>query len=72
MTWHPIRFGRRGIVSAGIPAGMHGPFESGTGGVALLNHRLHAGMPPAYLSEDQKKFEASTEDLGLYFYSESN
>jgi hypothetical protein len=55
MTWHPIRSWRTGIVSAGIPAGMHGPFESGSGGVAQLNHRLHAGMPPASPSEDRIK-----------------
>jgi len=33
----------------GIPAGMPGCFESDSGGVAALDHRLHAGMPPAFL-----------------------
>ena len=34
---------------SGIPAGMPGAFEPASGGVATLNHRLHAGMPPAFL-----------------------
>ena len=34
---------------SGIPAGMPGAFKSASGGVATLNHRLHAGMPPAFL-----------------------
>ena len=33
--------------SAGIPAGMRGIFSLRTGGVAALDHRLRAGMPPA-------------------------
>ena len=38
---------REGQGRAGIPAGMHGSFDSVSGGVAALNHRLPAGMPPA-------------------------
>jgi hypothetical protein len=34
---------------SGIPSGMPGAFKSASGGVATLNHRLHAGMPPAFL-----------------------
>ena len=34
---------------AGIPAGMPGSFESVTGGIAALDHRLPDGMPPASL-----------------------
>ena len=32
---------------AGTPAGVRAPLGCGSGGVASLNHRLHAGMPPA-------------------------
>jgi hypothetical protein len=45
MTWPHIHVleGR-----AGIPAGMPGAFESVSGGVAALDHRLHAGMPSTF------------------------
>ena len=41
--------GDRHSGGAGIPAGMPRYFESESGGVAPLDHRLHAGMPPAFL-----------------------
>ena len=43
---------RRQPGMAGIPAGMRDSFESVTGGVAPLNHRLPAGMPPASMGTD--------------------
>jgi hypothetical protein len=43
-----LRWGQA-LRGAGIPAGIPGCFESESGGVATLDHRLHAGMPPAFL-----------------------
>ena len=47
--WKGVPMGPGSPGGAGIPAGMPRCFESVSGGVAPLDHRLQAGMPPAFL-----------------------